>query len=160
MACVTARVAARLLGLGIFAVASSQSVAADLTVILDQAQLLRLPERATTVVIGNPLIADASLQAGGQMVVTGKGYGVTNIIALDRAGAVLMERSIEVQGPREHVVVLYRGVERESYSCNPKCERRITIGDSGVYFDAAIAQSGSRNGAAQGVPQAAAGAGK
>jgi Pilus formation protein N terminal region len=160
MACVSARVSAILFGLGMFAVASSQSAAADLTVILDQAQLLRLPERATTVVIGNPLIADVALQPGGQMVVTGKGYGVTNIIALDRAGAVLMERSIEVRGPREHVVVLYRGIERESYSCTPKCERLIMLGDSGVYFDTVIAQSGARNGSALGAPPAAAGASK
>ena len=55
--------------------------------------------------IGNPLIADAALQPGGLMVITGKGYGTTNIIVLDRAGAVLMEKTIEVQGPREHVVV-------------------------------------------------------
>ena len=41
--------------------------------------------------IGNPLIADASVQPGGIMVVTGKGYGVTNLVALDRDGATLME---------------------------------------------------------------------
>ena len=58
-----------------------------------------LPERIATIVIGNPLIADASLQAGGLMVITGKGYGMTNIIALDRAGNVLMNKNIEVRGP-------------------------------------------------------------
>jgi Flp pilus assembly secretin CpaC len=124
--------------------------AADMTVIVDQATLLKLPERVATIVIGNPLIADASVQAGGMMVVTGKGYGVTNLIALDRAGSVLMDKSVEVQGPRQHVVVVYRGVERESYSCTPICERRITLGDSNAYFDAVIAQTGIRNAQAQG----------
>ncbi len=74
--------------------------AADVTVILDQAKLMKLPEKVATIVIGNPLIADASLQTGGLMVITGKGYGVTNIIALDRTGTVLMDKTIEVQGPR------------------------------------------------------------
>ena len=124
--------------------------AADMTVIVDQATLLKLPERVATIVIGNPLIADASVQAGGMMVVTGKGYGVTNLIALDRAGSVLMEKSVEVQGPHQHVVVVYRGVERESYSCTPICERRITLGDSNVYFDAVIGQTAIRNAQAQG----------
>lgn len=124
--------------------------AADMTVIVDQATLLKLPERVATIVIGNPLIADASVQAGGMMVVTGKGYGVTNLIALDRAGSVLMEKSVEVQGPRQHVVVVYRGVERESYSCTPICERRITLGDSNAYFDAVIGQTGIRNAQAEG----------
>ena len=50
--------------------------AADtLDVILDQAQILRLPDRVGTIVVGNPLIADVTVQAGGLMVVTGKGYG-------------------------------------------------------------------------------------
>ena len=48
------------------------------------------------------------------MVITGKGYGMTNIVALDRTGAILMERTVEVQGP-QNVVVVYRGVERETY---------------------------------------------
>ena len=102
--------------------------AADLTVVLDQAQVMTLPDRVGTIVVGNPLIADVSLQAGGTLVVTGRGYGTTNIIALDRAGATLMTKSVLVVGPRDNVVV-YRGVDRESYSCAPRCERRLTLGD-------------------------------
>ncbi len=101
------------------------------------------------------MIADASVQPGGIMVVTGKGYGTTNIVALDRSGSVLMEKTILVRGPRAHVVVMYRGVERETYSCTPFCERRIMVGDSGVYFDAVIAQTAGRNGLASGAPPAA-----
>jgi Flp pilus assembly secretin CpaC len=115
--------------------------AADkLTVVLDQAQVLKLPERAATIVIGNPLIADVSLQAGGTMVVTGRGYGATNIIALDRAGATLMTTIVEVVGPRDNIVVVYRGAHRESYACAPRCERRITLGDVPHYSD-----TGARN---------------
>ena len=100
--------------------------------------------------VGNPLIADVSVQTGGLVVVTGKGYGVTNFIALDNRGAILAEQLIEVRGPEDHVVVVYRGVERESYSCTPKCERRITLGDTPNYFDATLAQTGRRDGQAQG----------
>jgi putative type II/III system pilus formation protein len=129
--------------------------AADLTVILDQAKLVKLPDKVATIVIGNPLIADASLQSGGLMVVTGKGYGTTNLVVLDRAGAVLMDKSIEVQGPRGNVVTLYRGIERETYSCTPNCERRITLGDSNPYFESTIAQSSARSGLAAGAAPAA-----
>lgn len=127
------------------------ATADTITVVLDQAKVLKIPDRTTTVVVGNPLIADIAVQAGGMMVVTGKGYGVTNLIALDTRGNTLMDQSIEVQGPSEHAVIVYRGVERESYSCTPKCERRITLGDSQPYFDAALAQTGRRDGQAQGV---------
>jgi Flp pilus assembly secretin CpaC len=119
--------------------------AGDIDIVLDQATLVKLPERVTTVVVGNPLIADATVQGGGLLVITGKGFGLTNLIALDRAGAVLMEKSVEVRGPRDDVVVVHRGVERETYSCAPDCQRRITLGDSPAYFDAAISQTVTRN---------------
>jgi Flp pilus assembly secretin CpaC len=127
--------------------------AADVAVTLDQATLLKLPERVATIVIGNPLIADASVQAGGMLVITGKGYGITNLIVLDRAGSVLMEKSVEVEGPRD-VVVVYRGMARESYSCTPDCERRITLGDADPYFAATLAQTAARNAQAQGAAPA------
>ena len=139
-----------------FALASAAAMrgaaAADtVTVFLDQAQIMQLPDKVATIVIGNPLIADVSLQGGGNMVITGKGYGATNIIVLDRAGATLLSKTIQVVGPRDAVVV-YRGVDRESYSCAPYCERRITLGDAPPYFDATIGQASNRTG------QAAAGA--
>ena len=49
-----------------------------LNVFLDEARIVKLPDRVSTIVVGNPLIADANLQAGGLMVMTGKGYGNTN----------------------------------------------------------------------------------
>lgn len=118
---------------------------------VDQAQLLNLPDRVATIVIGNPLIADATLQAGGVLVITGKGFGRTNLLALDRGGRVLMSKIVEVRGPgTDDIVVVYKGVERESYSCAPTCQRRITLGDSPAFFNATISQSGARNGQAQG----------
>jgi len=53
-----------------------------------------------------------------------------------------------VKGPVDSVVV-YRGIARESYSCAPSCERRITLGDSAEFFDTTINQAGNRNGRAQ-----------
>jgi hypothetical protein len=131
------------------AAAPVPATAADIVAALDEAKLVKLPERVATVVVGNPTIADAALQPGGMLVVTGKGYGVTNVIALDRTGTVLMEKSVEVTGPTAGAVVVYRGIERETYSCTPICERRITLGDSSPYFDAAVTQTGNRNGLAQ-----------
>ena len=46
--------------------------------------------RVTTIVIGDPLIADTALQSGGLLVVTGKGYGATDLLALDRDGKVVI----------------------------------------------------------------------
>jgi hypothetical protein len=132
----------------IVAIASPSAAApADepIVVLLDQAKIMQLPERATTVVIGNPLIADLSIQQGGLAVLTGKGYGSTNLIVMDKGGAVLLEKMIEVTVPGEETVVVYRGADRETYSCTPDCSRRMTLGDSPDYFDKTLAQITTRN---------------
>jgi hypothetical protein len=142
-----ARTAAALAWLATVALTPLAVSAADapLGVVLDQATLMKLPEKVATIVIGNPTIADVAVQSGGLVVVTGKGYGTTNLIVLDRAGSVLMERQIIVRGASNGAVSVYRGVERETYSCTPDCERRITLGDSVNYFGASIAQTEQRN---------------
>jgi hypothetical protein len=132
---------------------ASAAQADSLTVNVDQAQIMRLPEKVSTIVIGNPLIADAALQSGGILVVTGKGYGSTNLLALDRSGRVVMDKTVQVIGPESHnLVVVYKGVERETYACAPECKPRITLGDSPNYFNAAIGQSSARTGQAQTAP--------
>lgn len=142
-----ARRALALLWLAAAVLLPGQAPAAEapLGIVLDQATLLKLPEKVSTIVVGNPLIADIAVQSGGLVVVTGKGYGSTNIIMLDRAGTVLMERAIVVRGPSEQTVSVYRGMERETYSCTPNCERRVTLGDSAAYFTATLGQSDIRN---------------
>jgi Flp pilus assembly secretin CpaC len=137
----TARAVA--LGLLFVPLADPSPAAESIAVVVDQAKLIKLPEKVATIVVGNPLIADVSLQPGGTIVVTGKGYGTTNVIALDRQGAVLTDRMVQVEGPTDKLVTVYRGIERESYSCTPICQRRVTLGDAPSYFDASIAQSGS-----------------
>jgi hypothetical protein len=135
----------------LLAAAISAPARADtVTVSVDQARLLKLPERVATIIIGNPMIADATLQSGSILVITGKGYGATNLLALDRDGRVIMSKIVQVRAPSSHdLVVVYKGVDRESYSCAPECLPRITLGDSVTYFNATLAQTGARNGQAQ-----------
>lgn len=125
------------------AMALADPVPESIAVNVDQAKLVKLPSRVSTIVVGNPLIADVTLQPGGLIVVTGKGYGATNFIAMDRAGEVLVDRVIQVEGPTDQLVTIYRGIERESYSCMPICQRRVTLGDGSSYFKAAMDQAGN-----------------
>ncbi|MCA6123202.1 pilus assembly protein N-terminal domain-containing protein [Bradyrhizobium sp. WSM 1704] len=122
---------------------------------VDQAKLVKLPSGIATIVVGNPLIADVTLQNGGVVVVTGKGYGATNFIALDRTGQVLVDRQIQVEGPTDQLVTVYRGVDRETYSCMPVCQRRVTLGDGETYFKATMDQAGSLSSQASGSGAAA-----
>ncbi len=121
--------------------------AETVTVSVDEARIMKLPENVATIVIGNPLIADATLQGGGVLVLTGKGFGSTNMLALNRAGKIVLDTTVQVTGPGSpDLVVVYKGVERESYSCAPECEKRLTLGDSMTYFGNVLGQSGARTG--------------
>ena len=130
------------------AATAEPTVDATIAVNVDQAKLLKLPAKVSTIVVGNPLIADVTLQTGGIVVVTGKGYGATNFIAMDRSGEVLVDRLIQVEGPTDQVVTVYRGVDRETYTCQPTCQRRATLGDNDSYFKAVMDQAGTLNGQA------------
>lgn len=119
-------------------------------VLVDHAKVVRLPERAQTVIVGNPAIADVSVQRNGVMVVTGKSFGVTNLIALDAGGALLAESLVRVGAASDAVLTVQRGMERESYSCTPVCQPSVQLGDAQKYFGEVGAQSTSRNAMATG----------
>jgi Pilus formation protein N terminal region len=115
--------------------AISPAMANDLIVKYDQAQLLRLPRPITEVIIGNPTIAEVTVQGGNMLVVTGKTFGVTNIIALDADHNIIQDQRVVVQQDDQRIVHLVRGAARESYSCTPTCTSTLTIGDDPLYFD-------------------------
>ena len=114
--------------------------AADLMVRYDQSQLIRLPRPASEVIIGNPSIADVAIQGGNLLVVTGKSFGVTNIIALDAQRNVIQDQRVVVDHDDLRTLSLYKGTKRESYTCTPDCSPTITVGDGVEYFEA-IAKS-------------------
>jgi Flp pilus assembly secretin CpaC len=118
-----------------------------LDVTLDQAKVARVPEGTKTLVIGSPIVADVTLLKGSNtMVVTGKGFGETNLIALDGEGNILDEKMIRV-APTNSVLVVQRGMDRESYSCTPLCMPAVQLGD-GPQFSNASGQITARNGLA------------
>ena len=83
-------------------------------------------------------------------MITGKSYGITNFIVTDRKGAVLMEKTVEVSGLGDKTVVVYRGADRETYSCTPMCSRRLTLGDAPEYFEKTLGEIVTLNNQATG----------
>jgi Flp pilus assembly secretin CpaC len=120
------------------------------TVKVDHAKIVRLPAKAQTVIVGNPAIADVSVQRNGIMVVTGKSFGVTNLIALDAGGALLAESLLSVGAADDAIVTVQRGMDRESYSCTPQCQPSARLGDSAEFFGRTSGQARARAEAATG----------
>ena len=137
-------------GLALFALAQTgQAHAGSDTVIvsLDRAQVVKLPEGTQTLIIGNPLVADVTLLKNyNSMVVTGRSFGATNLIALDANGVPVAESIIKVKASDNALVVL-RGLSQESYSCTPRCAPTVALGDEGKFMNESIGNAKSRNGA-------------
>jgi Flp pilus assembly secretin CpaC len=117
-----------------------------IAVTLDQAKIARLPQGTTTLIVGNPMIADVTmLKDSNTMVITGKGFGQTNLIAINAAGSLLEEEQIQVL-PAKTVLVLQSGSSRISYACNPTCMPTVQLGDDDKTFKDAGEQMSTRNG--------------
>ena len=116
-----------------------------LTLQLDRARILEMPQGTHTLVIGNPGVADVTfLKRQNQLVINARAFGETNMIALDAKGTALAEMIVRVRN-NDHALIVQRGMERESWWCNPRCEPTVELGDSGRHTGDAIAQSGRRN---------------
>jgi Flp pilus assembly secretin CpaC len=111
----------------------SRAKAADLVVRYDQAQLLRLPRSVSEIIIGNPSIVDVTIQGGNLLVVTGKTFGITNIIALDSDRNIIQDQRVVVERD-EALVNVHRGNTRQTFSCTPYCQPNLTIGDDAEFF--------------------------
>lgn len=130
--------------------ALAEGAPAVVPVMVDNAKLIRLPEKTQTVIIGNPLVADVSLQKNGIVVLTGKSFGTTNLIALDGSGTMIAESLIRVEGQMGSTVTVQRGLDRESYSCTPDCQPAALLGDSTKWFTDVTARADSRRSMATG----------
>jgi hypothetical protein len=95
---------------------------------------LKLPRPAAEIIIGNPSIADVSLQGTNMLVITGKSFGLTNIIVLDGERSVVMDQRVMVRRDENRIVHVYKSASRSSYACTPQCNPTLTPGDDMKFF--------------------------
>jgi hypothetical protein len=107
----------------------------SLTVAIDQAHIIRLQTDADQIIVGNPAIADVAVQGPRLLVVTGKSFGSTNLIVLDRDGVEMFSSQLAVSDGAHATVTLYNGTARRSYHCAPVCQRTLSIADDKSQFD-------------------------
>src|SRR5215469_3548996 len=121
------------------AYAASDSVA----LALDEVHTLIFKTPIATVYVGNPTIADVTMLDARHAFVQGKGYGHTNIVALNRDNVQVFNAHITVIGARDSgTVTLNRGAQRVTLTCaGGRCEPTPTPGDDQKAFDAANNQA-------------------
>jgi len=131
--------------------AKDQSASDDTVIVtVDRAKIFRIAKPARTVIIGNPSIVDATVEDERTLILTGKSFGVTNIIILDETGNPIVDRTVVVRGHEANTVRIYRRSSRETFACAPVCEPTLTIGDNQKSFAYANQQIKARNSLSQG----------
>lgn len=101
----------------------------DIKVRINEVTLVTMNEKIADALIGNPAIADITIQSSSSFVITGKSYGNTNIILLNKAGKPIFNRTISVDDTSQNIVRIQKGTARVSYTCNPNCQPTPTLGD-------------------------------
>ena len=114
---------------------SDAARAVNLNVEIDQSTLIKLDKPGTEIIVGNPAIADVTVQSRKLLVVTGKSAGLTNLLVLDGAGSLIYNKKVFVSSDKDRLVTVSKGVSRETYSCSPQCDPSLTPGDAATYFD-------------------------
>ncbi len=116
----------------IAALAPTAALAQSLAVNIDQAARVSLGRAARDVTVGNPAIADVTVLDDRHLMVTGKSYGVTNIMVADASGRTIFSRQVVVSAPDANRISLYRGPDIYNYACSPRCERTPMPGERGA----------------------------
>ena len=122
---------------------TSLAVAAEgpISVKVNMARILKISAPAATVIIGNPGVADVTIQDPQTLVLTGKSYGQTNLIVLDDTGDPIADTTITVMQAQADLVTVYQGDARTTLSCSPACQPTIMLGDEPGYTSQAAASA-------------------
>jgi len=141
---------ALLAGAAILEISPATAAEGDiLTVRTNMARVLRIDQPAATVIIGNPGVADVTIQDPTTLILTAKSFGQTNMIILDSNGEPIADTMIEVIQASADVVTMYQGTARTSLSCTPVCQPTITLGDDNAYTSNSIASANMVEASAQ-----------
>ncbi|MDQ1154531.1 pilus assembly protein N-terminal domain-containing protein [Brevundimonas sp. SORGH_AS_0993] len=92
-----------------------------LNVEIDRSARVQLRGAAASVIVGNPQIADVSVVDANTLFIVGKGYGITEVVAVDGVGRTLFQREIVVSGGNTGSVRVWRGAQATEMTCASTC---------------------------------------
>ena len=124
--------------------ATSSHAIGEMFVKIDEAHIVRLDSAVSQIILGNPSVADVSVQSSKMLVVTGKSFGFTNLIVLDKHDNEILNQRVSVRKDHTQMVTVYKGASHYSLHCTPVCEQPLVIGDNPVHFDAVNKAMGTK----------------
>ena len=125
------RIAAALLALAVLAPAPAVlAQSRPLSVEVDHVTRLNLNGSAASVIVGNPQIADVTVVDAHTLFVSGRDYGVTEIVVLDAAGRSIYQGEVVVSAPSGGQVRVWRGASVTNMACSATCAPSIRGGEA------------------------------
>ncbi len=132
---------AALMSAAFVAPAMTQTAAAEqLWLTMDQVRPFQLDAPAQSIVVGNPAIADVTIQDNSNLLLFGKAPGLTNIYVFDESGEAVKNLIIRVRTPSSDMLTVHRGAARTTYNCTTNCEATVTVGDDPNAFNGVSGQ--------------------
>lgn len=142
------RVFAGLVSLAALVVAQPAE-AGQIWLTMDQVRPYKLETPAQNIVIGNPAIADVTVQDANNLLLFGKAPGLTNIYIFDEKGETIENMIVKVRTPATDMLTFHRGSSRTTYNCTTNCEATVTVGDDPVAFGEVSGQVNAKYSQAQ-----------
>ena len=105
--------------------AGAQAQSRPLNVEVDHATRVQLRAPASSVIVANPRIADVTVVDANTLFITGKGYGVTEVIAVDALGRPLFQSQVVVSAGSAGSVRVWRGAQATEMACGSSCSPSV-----------------------------------
>ncbi len=128
---------------------TSAAQAGQVWLTMDYVRPYKLERPAQNIIVGNPAIADVSVQDSSNLLLYGKAPGMTNIYVMDAEGGVIENMIVRVRTNATDMLTLHKGVARSTYNCTTNCERTVTVGDDQNTFNEVSTQVAQKFGQAQ-----------
>lgn len=106
--------------------AAAQS-ASPLNIGVDRSQRISLRGAVSSVIVNNPLIADVTVVDANTLVIQGKGYGQTEILAVDAIGRTLFQNQVIVTGGQTGSLRVWRGGKATEMACGATCSPSLRV---------------------------------
>lgn len=111
---------------------------------MDQVRPYKLESPAQKIIVGNPAIADIRVEDDSNVLLFGKGPGLTNIYFFDENGEAAKNLIVRVRTPSADMLTVHRGGARTTYNCTTNCEATVTVGDDPTVFSGVATQIQSK----------------
>jgi Flp pilus assembly secretin CpaC len=103
--------------------AAPAALADSVRVYVDQTITVKLNAPATSIVLGNPFIADVAVHDANTLLVTGKTFGSTNLMALGASGETIFSTQLAVGDNRPDQLRIITPTAASTFSCVDRCRQ-------------------------------------